>query len=161
MCITMGWIQLNQLWHCHSDFSWVILTCRKLTHYPKLIPYDLMVNNGSDNCLLPDGTKPLSEPKLTLYYLHPSQCSFTDVMQNMPAKLIKNLIFKIRIHLPGDKALMLLFYWHPNTIVPILFSHTSCLWGLHKRQFESNYRYLFEFHLSQQHKTMFVVILDQ
>ena len=37
----------------------------------------ILINNGSDNGLLPDGTKPLPEPMLTRDFWHPSQCNFT------------------------------------------------------------------------------------
>ena len=38
----------------------------------------ILVNNSSDDGLLPDDTKPLPDPMLTRYHWHPSQCSFRD-----------------------------------------------------------------------------------
>ena len=43
------------------------------------------VNNGLDNGMLPDGTKPLPEPMLTQ---DPSQSNFTENAQDMLAKII-------------------------------------------------------------------------
>ena len=47
----------------------------------------ILVNNGSDNGLLPDGNKPLPEPMLTRNYWHPSQCNFTENAQDMLANI--------------------------------------------------------------------------
>ena len=44
---------------------------------PLVMPYidNLLVNNVSNNGLVPDGTKPLPEPMLTGDYWHPSHCT--------------------------------------------------------------------------------------
>ena len=51
------------------------------------MPYDdqILVNDGSDNDLLPGGTKPLPEPMLSRNYRHPSQYNFTENAQDMLA----------------------------------------------------------------------------
>ena len=48
----------------------------------------ILVNNGSDNGLLPDGTNPLPELMLTQYHWRPSLCDFSENAQAMVAKII-------------------------------------------------------------------------
>ena len=53
----------------------------------------ILVNGGSYNGLLPDGTKPLSKPMLTRDYCHPPHCGFTAkrttcALQNYHSKTI-------------------------------------------------------------------------
>ena len=46
----------------------------------------MLLNNGLDNSLLPDGTKPLSELMLTQDYWCSSQSKFPENVQNIMAQ---------------------------------------------------------------------------
>ena len=50
----------------------------------------ILVNDDSDNGLLPDSTKPLPEVIFTWKYWHPSRCHFIEKTQDM---LAKNIIY--------------------------------------------------------------------
>ena len=70
---------------------------------------EILVNTGSGNGLLPDGTKPLPEPILTYYQWHSPEGNFMGNSQGFFFDMclkINNLI--LQLHLPGANELMAL-----------------------------------------------------
>ena len=56
---------------------------------------DIWVNIGSSNGLLPDGTKPLSEPMLTDHHLKSSDIHSRTILQEMPQPSITKIRLKV------------------------------------------------------------------
>ena len=68
---------------------------------------EILVNNGSDNGLLPDGTKQLSKPILTSEYWFLAQCNSPENVEDMLENSSLEIHFlKISKHLSRDNELI-------------------------------------------------------
>ena len=108
-------IHFNSLWP--SDAIW---------RYSAL---DILVNTGSGNGLLPDGTKPLPEPML-IYHVRSRDIRLRAISQLIPKLSTTEITLKIthlKFHsnLSGANELILAFY-----ILYVLKKHT-CEFALH------------------------------
>ena len=86
----------------------------------------ILVNIGSGNGLVPDGTKPLPEPMLTYHHasgiypsgplVHHKSYVYLNTQDMKPQIVFAIYKFKSQLHLPGDKwvkdptAYMFLFF---------------------------------------------------
>ena len=92
-------------WHHWSQFKYPLTHCDQRCH----MATEILVNIGSANGLLPVGTKPLAEPKLT-YHKQGSVAStnFTSTTQDInPFNRFRYYTFKLLSHLPGASVLTL------------------------------------------------------
>ena len=125
----------------------------RLTHYPwwHHMPTKILVNNGSDHGMLPDGTKSLPEPMLTQDYWHQSQWNFKENTQDMLAKrVIWIWTFKNLLHQPGSNELTGPT-WGPHgscrpnvgpmNLPPLRDATKNWNWNLYKKVHVSTLRY--------------------
>ena len=96
----------------------------------------IVINNGSDNGLLSDVTKPLPEPMLSPDCWYPSYCSFTEIVQDMLETNhdLEVTLLKIFMHLPGNNEFIFLchdIFWNkcaddmPSYALPLFVARQS------------------------------------
>ena len=71
---------------------------------------EIGVNLGSGNGLLPDGTKPLPEPMLTLHYWGSVAVIWEQLHSMHPSYYSEESVWKLLLDLPGANELTMLFF---------------------------------------------------